>query len=803
MKAAGGALARPAKLAYASLMGGAKRRSVRRGVLVLGCLGLGACLAPACGSDDADAIRRAKLAEGCLINTDCQSPLVCAFRACHVQCNEQRDCPAGELCVPTDKPFKVCMFEKEQQCAYHTDCPANFKCVFSKCRPECKTDKDCVSGQKCAEGSCAVEAEVDADGGLIPPADASLDASLGKSCVYHSDCPGNLHCVGGSCQAECKTDKDCPLGATCQAAACELSSSDAGVDSGPGACGNGVQDPGETGVDCGGVCGSCPNAACTKPSDCASHVCVAQTCAAPSCTDGLQNGNESDTDCGGNACSKCPAPKGCWTGNDCVEGKCVAGSCTSPGCTDGTTSGNETDTDCGGPDCTACADGKACKLNTDCKSGNCVAKTCKPAGAVNWVEAFLGEPRVAADPSGNLLVAGSAYGTQDIAGVPFVSAGNNDVFAGKLTPAGATSWLVRLGGSGGETLADVTVDSKGNLLLLLSTTGGGSFAKPLSCPALGVAIVKLSSDKGAEVWSKCLTIGAGTNVEPYAIATDAKDDVYIGGRYYGSIDFGGSVINDVYSQGFVAKYSGVTGDLAWGKELTSTPGIGAPVRDLVGDGNDVVAAGEFNGTADFSGKPLTSASANPDAFVARFAGPDGSGLLAKRFGDSGADSATAVARDGSGALVVAGNFSGQVDFGAGPVVSGGGLDVFLTSVNGATFSPTWAKTFGGSADDKARGLAIKSNGEIALVAEMSAAANFGGGSLPFGGQSDGVLARYSPAGVHLASKSWGSNSVETVTSVAFTSAAIGLAGTYASGIVDVGTGPLPSGKSGFFAHLLP
>ena len=79
-------------------------------------------------------------------------------------------------------------------------------------------------------------------------------------------------------------------------------------------CTDGVQNGLETDVDCGG-------------SDCP---------ACPTCTDGIQNGNETDVDCGGSDCPACPT------------------------CFDGIQNGSETGTDCGGPDCEACDTGGGC-----------------------------------------------------------------------------------------------------------------------------------------------------------------------------------------------------------------------------------------------------------------------------------------------------------------------------------------------------------------------------------------------------------------------------------------------------------
>lgn len=770
--------------------------------MVLSCVaGLGSAAVGACGSDDAAELRRAQLAEGCLLNTDCKSPLVCAFRTCHVECTEQRDCPDGELCVPTDKPFKVCMFESEQKCTYNSDCPSSFKCVVGKCRPECKLTTDCVPDQVCAEYSCAVPADVNAGGGLIKPDGTSPDASVGQNCVHDSDCPGFLICLAGACNPECVTDKDCPGSSCDQNGRCIVG----GLDGGSSACQNGVKDPAESDVDCGGACGACAGAPCTKPSDCASDVCTAQKCAAPSCADGLQNGAESDVDCGGQSCPKCPAPKGCWTASDCAEGKCAAGVCTTAGCSDGTQSGNETDIDCGGGQCSGCADGKGCGTNADCKSANCVNKLCKPAGPTTWVEAMTGTPRVAADPTGNLVVAGMFITGQNIGGVSLSSAGGNDLFIGKFTPAGAPLWVGRQGGTGSDQLEEVAVDSKGNVIVVGTTTNGASFSKPLSCPNAGLFVIKYSADKGTEVWSRCVSIPASqAGGELFGLAVDAADNVYVGGRFYGTLDFGGSQLYDANWQGYLAKYSGVTGSLAWAKELTVSSGSsGAPVRALTGDGTNIVAVGDFASTLDLGGIQLVSTSTAADVYVARFSGVDGAVQQAKRFGDSGIDNGRDIARDGTSGIIVTGAFVGQVDFGAGPVVSKGAADTFLLKLDAVSLSTTWAKGFGSSGDDRGISVATASSGEIALAAEITGAVDFGGGPVVHIGQTDLVLARFSSQGAHLASKGWGYITVDTPTSVVWVGSAVGLAGKYTGGTLDFGTGPLSPTKTGFFAHLVP
>ena len=106
------------------------------------------------------------------------------------------------------------------------------------------------------------------------------------------------------------------------------------VDNGPDpTCDDGIQNGNETGVDCGGDCAACPT-----------------------CDDGVQNGNETGVDCGGD-CAACPTcddgiQNGNETGVDC-GGDCAA----CPTCDDGIQNGEETGIDCGGPDCEPCETG--------------------------------------------------------------------------------------------------------------------------------------------------------------------------------------------------------------------------------------------------------------------------------------------------------------------------------------------------------------------------------------------------------------------------------------------------------------
>jgi hypothetical protein len=207
------------------------------------------------------------------------------------------------------------------------------------------------SGDQCAVYSCA-------DGGAVDTTQVGascLFKLIGTTKVYglcETDVYGVVVC------AQCSTTMATPCtGATtmCMDNVCVAPY-----------CGNGTKDNGETDIDCGGAqCVPCGTGkSCTGAPDCVSKVCTGapKTCQQAVCTDGVQNGAETDIDCGGGGaagCSPCTAGQSCLVGSDCESKICMptdAGpnACQKPTCTDGVQNGTETGVDCGGS-CPPCA----------------------------------------------------------------------------------------------------------------------------------------------------------------------------------------------------------------------------------------------------------------------------------------------------------------------------------------------------------------------------------------------------------------------------------------------------------------
>jgi hypothetical protein len=169
-------------------------------------------------------------------------------------------------------------------------------------------------------------------------------------------------------------------------------------------------------------------------------------------------------------------------------------------------------------------------------------------------------------------------------------------------------------------------------------------------------------------------------------------------------------------------------------------------------GNTIIA-GEFRGTIDFGGGPLTTGPANTNVFVAKI-DPTGAHIWSKRFGDAGRQSPAAIAVSASGHILITGNFEGTLDFGGGPLTGtpSPAEDAFAAVLD-ASGAHVWSAKYGDATGGQGGMTAALDSGGNAFVAGYSSAGSIdlGGGALstPF---YDAWLAKFSPAGAHLWSR---------------------------------------------------
>jgi hypothetical protein len=132
------------------------------------CLAL--LLLAGCGS------KKLEVGEKCLLNSDCNSPLVCTIGTCHMGCRETRDCPAGQSCAMAGG-VGVCQLPAEAECSATVACGPLWICASDlRCRAECSTAANCAGGQVCVQGFCADTKELDVTTGELPQKQMLADA---------------------------------------------------------------------------------------------------------------------------------------------------------------------------------------------------------------------------------------------------------------------------------------------------------------------------------------------------------------------------------------------------------------------------------------------------------------------------------------------------------------------------------------------------------------------------------------------------------------------------------------------------
>ena len=290
---------------------------------------------------------------------------------------------------------------------------------------------------------------------------------------------------------------------------------------------------------------------------------------------------------------------------------------------------------------------------------------------------------------------------------------------------------------------------------------------------------------GKHLWSK--RFGDGSNQHAKAAAVDASGNVIVAGDFWGTVDFGGGALTDAGDEDiFVAKF-GPDGAHLWSKRFGDVDAQYAQSVAIDALGN-VIVAGDFWGSVDFGGGALTYAG-NGDIFVAKF-GSDGAHLWSKRFGDGDYPQyAQSVAIDASGNVIVAGYFSGTIDFGGGALTSAGYSDIFVAKF-GSDGGHLWSKRFGDGASQYAFAVAVDASENVIVTGYFYDAVDFGGGALTSAGLKDIFVAKFDPDGAHLWSKRFGDGSDQEPTAVAVDASGNAIVTGDFWGSVDFGGGAL-------------
>ena len=462
------------------------------------------------------------------------------------------------------------------------------------------------------------------------------------------------------------------------------------------------------------------------------------------------------------------------------------------------------------PACQVCGDGTL-DPGEECDDGNttngdgcssvCLIESPDSEGSTVWAEGFggtdsdIGKTAVV-DNFGNVLVAGLFSGTVDFGGGPLTGMAN-DIFLAKYASDGTHIWSKRFGSTGDDRVQGIAVDDVGNIIVTghfqeTVNFGGGALTSAYDQVFNLYSFdifLAKYSPDGTHIWSKRFG-NAGEDIG-YGVAAESNGDVLLTGAFSGWVDFGGGYLQG--SNGgrntVVAKFSGSSGEHIWSKNFLS-------ISDDAGYGigidnsDNILVAGEFSGTVDFGDGQVDSAGMS-DIFVVKFL-PDGSYVWSKQVGGTGNDVANDAAVDSAGNIVVTGFFSNTVNFGGGALTSSGPWDIFVAKYS-SSGAHVWSKKLGGTSIDEAYDVAIDGNNNVVVTGSFVSTADFGDGPLTSAGSYDIFVAKYAGAnGAHIWSSRFGGSGIEEGYGIAVNGSSDVFVTGFFPGTVDFGSGPLTS-----------
>lgn len=238
---------------------------------------------------------------------------------------------------------------------------------------------------------------------------------------------------------------------------------------------------------------------------------------------------------------------------------------------------------------------------------------------------------------------------------------------------------------------------------------------------------------------------------PFGAAARADGMTMVTGRFQNVVSFGDTTFTSAGGYDIYVLCLDPGHSVVWAK---SFGGIGKDYGrniDTRADGTTLVA-GYFQNTVTFGSTTFTSAG-NYDIVVFCL-DTRGSVVWAKAFGGSGADYGRDIATHADGKAVVTGRFQETVSFSGIALTSADGYDLFIACLH-TDGSVAWAKAFGGSGTDYARGIATRSDGTMVVAGSFAGTVNFGGTTLTPVGSSDIIVLSLDTNGNVLWAKSFG------------------------------------------------
>lgn len=290
--------------------------------------------------------------------------------------------------------------------------------------------------------------------------------------------------------------------------------------------------------------------------------------------------------------------------------------------------------------------------------------------------------------------------------------------------------------------------------------------------------------KSQSIWAK--QFGGTMTDKSNAIKVDASGNVYSIGTFSGTCDFDPSAATfTLTSSGnqdvYISKLD-ASGNFVFAKKFGGTSA--EYLDDLTFDASgNIYLIGEFSTTVDFDPGAgtftMTAPGTGTDIFVCKL-DMNGNFIWAKQMGSPWWDSGNSIAIDGSGNVVITGDFAttsaGPADFDPGPGTftftsgtGGGNTDIFISKLTSAG-AFVWAKQIGGINGDFGNSLKVDNANNIYVGGYFTGTTDFdpnaGTTNLVSLGMEDIYILKLDASGNFIWARNMGSNTVDYCKAIA-------------------------------------
>lgn len=308
-----------------------------------------------------------------------------------------------------------------------------------------------------------------------------------------------------------------------------------------------------------------------------------------------------------------------------------------------------------------------------------------------------------------------------------------------------SEWLAfQAGGFGNKDFTqvmDMTLDAEKNIYICGYFSGSANFGPiKLYSDAKYSAFLAKYNPNGKAVWATKVDGNRYSDyAQTYALTLGADDNVYVTGRFNGSVDFDESHTVYLTSDGkynvFLAKYS-PDGEPVWARESGGKE-VDYGYDIIVDKHNDIYVTGGFTERARFDNNFWAEGAGGYDTFIAKY-NDEGTFRWVKVMEGLDFDDHSKgriLSLDDDGNIYLSGNFRGNFISGQTRLKANGSYDIFISKIT-PKGTIVWTHQIGGFGWDYVYGLQLDEEKNMYITGTFTGATKFGKTILSSSGRSD-------------------------------------------------------------------